>query len=315
MEFTQEMLEQTCSGTALGDRLFKRVEEGLDSQLQDWLFMLLTRVDQAISIAKEGGYYDSKNQMLLNLKRAFNRVGFDNLATHLAAIVLRDPEPQTLQQVTGAMAYKMPEDAFESPDEMYRAAFWFVGMGSATPIGRKHVTPPWMLYGIYRRKREMSQVKVPESVRKQVLEILQAEGLPEQINNTFTTPPFVQPPLPVTNRHNCGYYTFSIPLISGKYTQHDGHVNTKVINVLNGIQWVLDKDVLAEPEVVPLKIHDPHMLSYSKFLYNLYADRIFWLNWRFDSRGRMVQNGYHIHFQSYHYKKMALSFNKYEYLD
>jgi DNA-directed RNA polymerase len=83
----------------------------------------------------------------------------------------------------------------------------------------------------------------------------------------------------------------------------------------------LDPDVLAEPEMPGKPLVDPqahqqflHMAQQSRTLYQYFKDRVFWLAWQADSRGRYYSHGYHINLQAQEYKKALLSFNKEEYL-
>lgn len=107
----------------------------------------------------------------------------------------------------------------------------------------------------------------------------------------------------------------------GRFTLHDDKINLDTINSLNRIEWVLDPDVLAEPEVPGKSITDPtahqqfvHMAQQSRRLYQTFRDRVFWLVWQADSRGRYYSHGYHINLQAQEYKKALLSFNKMEVL-
>jgi hypothetical protein len=141
------------------------------------------------------------------------------------------------------------------------------------------------------------------------------------INDTCFNPPMVEPPKKVSNNIQCGYHTINEPLILGSLTMHTLPQNYKAINILNKIEWILDQDVLAEPEV-PSKPHKNKlcreqftaMVQASKFIYGLLADAPFYFGWQYDSRGRSYSHGYHVNLQAAEYKKACLSFNKYEVL-
>jgi hypothetical protein len=146
-------------------------------------------------------------------------------------------------------------------------------------------------------------------------------GTYEWINDTLFNPPLIEPPLTVKDNYHCGYHTISEPLILGNMTMHDQPQDYEAINILNKIAWVLDEEVLKEPEVPSKPITDPlehqtfsDMANDSQFVYRILADRPFWIAWQYDTRGRMYSHGYHVNFQSFEYKKALLSFNKYEYL-
>jgi hypothetical protein len=140
------------------------------------------------------------------------------------------------------------------------------------------------------------------------------------INRTGYNPPLVEAPIPVLNNRNCGYHTIREPLVLGKFTQHNKPLNLPAINTLNGIQWVLDPEVLKEPDEVPEDFDLVTRQTRTGFLQqcsnilDILSDKPFWLAWQYDSRGRMYSHGYHINFQAYEYRKAMLSFNKMEYL-
>jgi len=91
------------------------------------------------------------------------------------------------------------------------------------------------------------------------------------------------------------------------------------INILNEIPWVLDQNVMAEPEVPAKPVKDAQanenflqMVKESKFIYQLLGQGPFWFAWQYDCRGRMYSHGYHVNLQAAEYKKALLSFNHYE---
>ena len=230
----------------------------------------------------------------------------DKIVEHILEAVAIKPK-QTLQEVVGYLQRYMPHpdplDRVKTAAEILAVCenrgslYWIRGNGPR----RAHTVvidkPVW--------------VRIHPNISDTI----------DWINTTVFNPPLVAKPLKATN-DNCGYHTIREPSILGFETQHDGCISLDVLDMLNGIKWVIDPHVLAEQEISnkPLDTRDKReafndQIRDSKELYAMYQDKPFWFVWQYDSRGRVYTHGYHIAFQSYEYKKALLSFDKYEYLD
>jgi hypothetical protein len=247
-------------------------------------------------------YYESKQKRIAELRRELD---IDKIVVAVIAAVVHTKQTQTIQQVVGYLANHIP---LENPFAQATTA------GEILALGHKKG-------GLYEIVRHGSgtpatiQVNHWEYIEKHLLCAF------EWINDTHFNPPLIEPPKEVTNNHSCGYHTIQEPCILGRYTLHDDTINLDTINTLNAIEWVLDPDVLGEPEVPGKPITDPqahqqfiHMAQQSRRLYQIYQNRVFWLAWQADSRGRYYSHGYHINLQSQEYKKALLSFNRMEVL-
>lgn len=247
--------------------------------------------------------YKSK-EARLNVMRKHEK-DMEKWVVAIIAAVIHTKQVQNIQAVVGYIANHLPfTDQFDAA----------VTAGELLALGHR----PNGLYEIKRHgvgKSATVEVNKWKALEKRLL------GAFEFINDTHFNPPLIEPPLEVTNNHSCGYHTIQEPCILGLYTMHDGQICLDTINYLNSIEWVLDEDVLAEPEVPSKPLTDPeahqqfiHMCQQSSKLYKMYRGRPFWFAWQADSRGRLYSHGYHINLQAQEYKKALLSFNKEELL-
>ena len=135
-----------------------------------------------------------------------------------------------------------------------------------------------------------------------------------RIEQYMFVPPNVE--LPQWLNNWCGgLQTVKDSVILGKGNTHDEYQALDVLNILQAIEWELDDFMLLCPEK-PNKPLDTveKAKQFNVFkeasirVYELYKDRKFYFIWKFDKRGRMYSNGYHINLQSTDYKKSLLNF-------
>ena len=142
------------------------------------------------------------------------------------------------------------------------------------------------------------------------------------INEMGFNLPMVCRPKEVTSNGNAGYLGIRESVIlGGRLKYHDEPLALDVLNIMNGIEWELDDGVLTEPEV-PSKPLDTaekfqnfsQQAAESQTVYELLrkAGGKFHFVHQFDSRGRIYQHGYHVHHQSFQYKKGMLNFARKE---
>jgi hypothetical protein len=253
----------------------------------------------------EGNYYESKQERVQTLQKQLETEGLEKLVITLIAMAIHKPVAQTIQQATGYVQAHMPHrcaiDRAKTAAELIAVCSKKTGLyyicrnGPSVPISIK-----------------VNHVKI---IRRKLLSAL------DWINDTCFNPPLVEKPKPVSNNIQCGYHNINEPLILGDLTMHEHRQNYKTVNLLNKIEWVIDKDVLAIPETPakPLETKTQiklfkKMVKGSKYIYGLIKHRCFYFVWQYDCRGRMYSHGYHVNFQSNEYKKALLSFNHYEVL-
>jgi len=294
----QAEMEALYSHRGSHTMLHQSIAAELDDFLFEWAFQAAVRIDQWLM----GSYYESKNKRLEALRSSVERRGMEWLLVTLMATLIHTRKNQTIQQAVGYMANYLPiEDSFDA----------------AVTAGEILALCQDTFYTLERNEGRPATVKVHywPLIEKQFLSAF------DWINDTMFNLPLIEPPIPVTDNHNCGYHTLEEPLVLGKFTEHESKLDYATINTLNQIEWVLDKDVLAQPEkpAKPIETAQQHqqfvdMAVFSRNVYDYFKDKTFWLAWQFDSRGRSYSHGYHINLQASEYKKALLNFNRYEVL-
>ena len=297
---SQEQIEICYSKRSIHTVLHHAIQHQLDEFLINWSLKAYVKIPEWI----KGTYYPSKMERLQKLQAQIDNQGLDKLVVAILAAVLHTPKVQTIQQCVGYLqAYIEDDRAFHRAKTASELLAINAREGGLYHIKRNGSHPATVIVNHWPLINE----KLHDSF--------------EWINDTLFNPPLIEPPIEVTDNHHCGYHTLNEPLLMGHLTMHDQPQNYKAINTLNQIEWVLDEEVLKEPErpSKPLTTAEQHMVfsdmaNDSQFVYGLIKDNPFWLCWQYDSRGRMYSHGYHVNFQSFEYKKALLSFNKMEYL-
>jgi hypothetical protein len=278
--------------------LHESIKNQLNGIFINWALVAFIRIPQWL----EGEYYDSKMERLKTLKEKIESEGLEDLVVWIAAAIIHTHKVQTIQQCVGYLSAYMPHD-----DAFDRAK-------TASELLALCASP-----GFYIIQRNGSGI--PATIIVTHWPFIEREFLAsfEWINDTCFNPPLIEKPKKVSNNHECGYHTIHEPLLLGTLTQHDEPQNYKAINILNEIEWILDQEVLAEPER-PSKpfpnqqaqLNFMEMARASQFIYQLLGKDSFYLSWQYDSRGRIYSHGYHVNLQAAEYKKACLSFNQFE---
>jgi hypothetical protein len=275
--------------------LHSEIRAQLDTTFAPVALILFFKIDSFM----QAKYYASKDVRLSELKH--NKV--EDYIIAIIAAAIHTKNTQTIQQMVGYVANHMPHE-----DPFARA----ITAGELIALGHR----PGGLYEVIKHGAGS-----PATIQVNHWQFLEDNLLHmfDWINNTHFNPPMIEPPLKVTDNHSCGYHTIKEPCILGQYTMHEGKINLDTINQLNSIEWILDQDVLAEPEMPGKPITDPlvhqqfvNMVAQSQHVYRLLGCRPFWMGWQADSRGRYYSHGYHVNLQSQEYKKAMLNFNKME---
>lgn len=138
----------------------------------------------------------------------------------------------------------------------------------------------------------------------------------QYVNGTCYNLPSVIPPRQVSKNHHSGYINSNGSLILGKGNHHNSALALDVINQASSIALSLDLDVIAEPEPMPSDSNSPVTeRNHTQFVYEceqihdelLERGNKFYLTWKFDKRGRMYSQGYHVNIQATEYRKAAIS--------
>lgn len=295
----QQRIEALYSQRNVHTVLHKAIEYELDKMFLTWSLMAFMRISEWIA----GTYYESKNKRLDELFEKIEAEGLESLVVYVAATILHTHNTQTIQQAVGYLQGYMPHDC---PFDRARTASEVLALCSREG-------------GFYHIQRNGQGNPATIAVNHWPFIDKKLLNSFEWINDTCFNPPLIEPPVEVFNNHGCGYHTIHEPLVLGVLTQHEEKQDYQAINLLNQIEWVLDEQVLAEPErpSKPLTTMEQHqnfntMVASSQFIYRLLKGKRFWLCWQYDSRGRIYSHGYHVNLQAAEYKKACLSFNRYE---
>jgi hypothetical protein len=296
----QEQIEILYSQRNNNTVLHATIDYELDKSLLNWALFAHLKIHFWLHATHK---YASKQKRVDQLLAQVTKNGLDTVVIAIAAAVLHTHTKQTIQQAVGYLQAYMPHS-----DSFHRA----ITAGELLALCASSTG----LYDIQRNgsgNNTLIKINHWDRIDAKLLNAF------DWINDTCFNPPMVEPPKEITDSSNCGFHTIKEPFILGKLTQHDGKQNYRPNNILNKIQWVLDPDVLAEPEVPskPLDTPEQHiqftaMAVASRFIYKLLDKIHFYIPWQDDSRGRLYSHGYHVNFQAAEYKKASLSFNRYE---
>ena len=146
----------------------------------------------------------------------------------------------------------------------------------------------------------------------------------QYLANIKYLPPMLVRPKMVNKNFDLDYFNTSSSKILGPMNHHEDPIALDVINIMNGIQLSLDPMMLQYDEV-PNKELDTvekveqfqRMSQASKEVYAaIYANgNRFFFTHKYDKRGRLYSQGYHINIQSTDYKKSLINLAKGEVLD
>lgn len=142
----------------------------------------------------------------------------------------------------------------------------------------------------------------------------------EFIEDTMYLPPMICSPVLVESNNDLDYLTqYSSMILGGILNQHNKKIGLDVINILNQQEWELDEYVLGfeETSKKPLDTHEKReqfekMKRSSRKVYQLIMEtgnKFYWTH-KFDKRGRVYSQGYHVNIQSTDYKKALINLAK-----
>lgn len=150
------------------------------------------------------------------------------------------------------------------------------------------------------------------------------DELIQYIHDTMYLPPMIVKPKKVISNYCNPTMTRTESLILGPANHHEYELAYDAVNLANSIPLSLDLNILEETEKPNKKITTLEQLkafsllrTSSRKVYDLMLenDNIFYLYWKYDKRGRMYSQGYHVNIQSTDYKKALINFAREEPLD
>lgn len=142
------------------------------------------------------------------------------------------------------------------------------------------------------------------------------DHLVEFMNGCQYLPPMLCKPIELTHNRMSGYLTHEDSLVLGSGNHHNGDLCLDVLNIVNGVQCSLDTEFLSKVEEEPKnKPEDATQLKnwndFKKQSHEFYKLMVsqgnkFYFTNKWDKRGRMYAQGYHMSPQGAAYKKAML---------
>lgn len=141
------------------------------------------------------------------------------------------------------------------------------------------------------------------------------------INNTKYLPPMLCKPIDWIDSKNGGHLTGSKSIILGSNNEAGQKVSLDVINILQSIEWELNEEILEFEEVSKKELDTGEKLSNFKRIVSssekVYQELLeqgnkFYFVWKYDYRGRMYSQGYHVNLQGNSIRKAMLNFKQKE---
>lgn len=252
---------------------------------------------------KSGSYYSSKNQRILEL---VDMTSTEIVLEVLIATAISD-EPQPIQSVASRLANHLP---YESTFDGVKTASELLAVICETN----------MFDIIAARNSYTGSLMVSSNLR------LEEETL-KMIESTKYLPPMVCKPNTLRKAKkdkpnmDTSHISFTDSLLLGKEHYHEHPLALDAINIANHVKLSLDEDILMFEETSNKELDTPEkvaqftqLINTSNDVYNevLAAGNEFYLTWKYDFRGRMYSQGYHVNMQSTGYKKALISLTKKE---
>lgn len=142
-----------------------------------------------------------------------------------------------------------------------------------------------------------------------------------KVDKKMYLPPLICEPKEITTNWSRAYYSEKGSVILGRGNHHEFPLALDALNIANNVAMSIDERILDIPEQ-PAKILDTEqkkknferLKEQSSEVYQLILDsgNVFYNEHKYDERGRMYSQGYHIHIQSYDYKKSLIRLAKQE---
>lgn len=146
------------------------------------------------------------------------------------------------------------------------------------------------------------------------------DTLVASLNRTAFIPPMLIEPQLLDDKNTNGYYHYKHKLLKGKHN-HGQKLNLNFLNIINGIPYSIDRDILEMEEAEDEDEKDASKLIsfYTRAISTQdLANRLikegnrFYFVWSNDHRGRSYPKGYQLNIQGDDYRKALISFNKKE---
>lgn len=280
----------------------KLVEEDITNTLDKKFLKLKKQAEQNVSeYLRYNEHYDSKMRRKTELLFT-DKFSISDIVTEILISVMSMNSPQPIQSAVNHLASTLELE--ENYDCIITAAeliavVSYVGIFDIIPA-KNSSTGSMMINPNY------------------ALE----EATLQRIANTKYLPPMIVKPKRVVFNKGSGYLTCSTDsIILGRDNHHNNTQAKDVLNIMNSIQLTLDETILAmqEEPSKPLDTQEKidnfnRMRISSRGVYNEMVEygNKFYVTHKFDKRGRLYSQGYHVHIQSTEYKKALINLTKKE---
>lgn len=273
------------------------IREHVLKDISDTLLIPIQKGVDALNLYLGGNYYHSKNK---RLEQLIDKPVLQ-LIMEVLILVLPVEGPQPIQGVAGQLAkYFIYEDLFD-------------GIKTASEI--LVVLAETDLYDVICADSSDTgsiMIKSNYSLEEKTL---------QYIENTKYLPPMICIPDEITDNDISGYLTKSESVILGNGNHHHMPQALDVLNICNKMSLSLDPMILMYKEL-PKKTADTRekveahnrLVQASDETYEelLSQGNQFHLTWKYDKRGRIYSQGYHVNIQSTEYKKALINLTKKE---
>lgn len=277
--------EDTYSRKNIRDKVRQDIMDSLDTALAD----ILVKCTNAIDTYKSKIYYKSKEERLWGMRH----ISSGDLAIEIMIAVVDTDKPTPIQSVVAKLAtyleYENLMDGVKTGSELL-AVCVDTGMYDLW-------TNPMRIMSLYS---------------------LEAKTI-EYIEKTMYLNPMLVKPNDWTTNSDGGYITQKDSVLLGKHHHHLDEQCLDVLNIIQGIEWELDTNILKYQEISKKPLDTPEKLKNFQQMATtsrkVYEDLVekgnkFYFTWQFDFRGRIYSKGYYCNLQSSSYKKALLNFSK-----
>lgn len=246
-----------------------------------------------------GKYWDSKNERIDKL--LMSNWDYQDLVLEVFTVIIPE-DTQTIQTVCGRLAEMLPVGNIFSK---IQTAAEIVGV--LEPLG---------LYRIISASESDTDSILVESLIELEDETIQ------KLADTKYLPPMIVPPRTVTGNDSPQYLTKKKDnLVLNAPKNWDADTCIGVVNICNQIALELDENILQYEEKPNKECDTPEKIKAFELLRNsskkVYKELLeygneFYFAWKFDRRGRMYSQGYHVNVQSTEYKKAIINLKRKE---
>lgn len=284
----QSQLEQQYSRKAIRQHVIADID--MESEAY-------TKCISAVQQYMRGNYYASKDKRIKELQG--NITNIDDIVIELFIAVLPIEDMSPIQSVAAQLGNRL---GFRHLLDGVKTASEIIAVCE--------------LSGLYTLYHEQDHGNKIGTLGLQPNFSLNPETL-EFIEQTMYLPPMICKPKNWINNVNGGHINGSGSVLLGSINHHSDAQNLDSLNTIQSIAWELNTHMLSKEEVPnkPLDTEDKRkqfkvLRDTSRHIYDemLKLGNKFYFVWKYDKRGRMYSQGYHINLQSTQYKKSILQF-------